>query len=261
MMYNLRRHDALARGGGRGDYSTFERSKSPARRRSSASAPASRPPSPAPPSPSHAIILPARRGRIYLLIAGVAIFTPAVVAALFFITLVVLLLASSHFGGCGGQADYRGRAALAPSYHAANCYGIWSSWANICSLCHQDETVFARDLCLVKHIYGGSDQLNALAPTTRRVNSASPAPGEWTRRNCKKESPANAAAVFDRRSKWKNALVAAARLMIRLNPYPSVSAVSLRANTARPPTPTVIRSLTRALEWTRLRSSLLNRAQ
>ena len=43
MMYNLRRHDALARGGGRGDYSTFERSKSPARRRSSASAPASRP--------------------------------------------------------------------------------------------------------------------------------------------------------------------------------------------------------------------------
>ena len=183
MMYNLRRHDALARGGGRGDYSTFERNKSPARRRSSASAPASRPPSPAPPSPSHAIILPARRGRIYLLIAGVAIFTPAVVAALFFITLVVLLLASSHFGGCGGQADYRGRAALAPSYHAANCYGIWSSWANICSLCRQDETVFARDLCLVKHIYGGSDQLNALAPTTRRVNSASPAPGEWTRRS------------------------------------------------------------------------------
>ena len=43
MMYNLRRHDALARGGGRGVYSTFERSKSPARRRSSASAPASRP--------------------------------------------------------------------------------------------------------------------------------------------------------------------------------------------------------------------------
>lgn len=158
MMYNLRRHDALARGGGRGVYSTFERSKSPARRRSSASAPASRPPSPAPPSPSHAIILPARRGRIYLLIAGVAIFTPAVVAALFFITLVVLLLASSHFGGCG-QADYRGRAALAPSYHAANCYGIWSSWANICSLCRQDETVFARDLCLVKHIQGfGSTQ-------------------------------------------------------------------------------------------------------
>ena len=43
MMYNLRRRDALARGGGRGYYSTFERSKSPApaRRRSSASAPAS----------------------------------------------------------------------------------------------------------------------------------------------------------------------------------------------------------------------------
>lgn len=143
MMYNLRRRDTLARGGGRGDYSTFERSKSPA-----ASAPSIigistslSPPSPAPPSPSHAIILPARRGRIYLLIAGVAIFTPAVVAALFFITLAVLLLASSHFGGCGGQADYRGRAALAPSYHAANCYGIWSSWANICSLCRQDETV------------------------------------------------------------------------------------------------------------------------
>ena len=53
------------------------------------------PHSPAPPSPGDAIILPARRGRIYMLFAGVAVFTPAAVAALLFTSLVVLLLASS----------------------------------------------------------------------------------------------------------------------------------------------------------------------
>ena len=74
-------------------YNTFGRSQSPsaARRGSSSSAPASLRSSPH----GTAIILPAKRGRVYLLLAGLAVFTPAAVAALLFTLVVVLLLASA----------------------------------------------------------------------------------------------------------------------------------------------------------------------
>ena len=79
-------------------YNTFERgrstSPSAARRVSSSSAPASLRSSPRG-SPGTAIILPAKRGRVYLLLAGLAVFAPAAVAALMFTALGVCLLGSS----------------------------------------------------------------------------------------------------------------------------------------------------------------------
>ena len=85
MRYNLR-----------SNYATFDgRSASPAHtRRKSSSAPTSLRSSPRG-SPGTAIILPAKRGRVYLLLAGLAVFTPAAVAALLFTLVVVLLLASA----------------------------------------------------------------------------------------------------------------------------------------------------------------------
>ena len=82
-------------------YNTFERGRSPspsaARRVSSSSAPASLVASPVPRSTGVVSILPGRRGRgqIELLIAGVAVFAPAAVAAFMFTALGVCLLGSS----------------------------------------------------------------------------------------------------------------------------------------------------------------------
>ena len=73
-------------------YNTFTRSASPIGARS---APVSLRSSPVAPTLGAVGILPARRGKIELLIAGVAVFAPAAVAALMFTALGVLLLGSS----------------------------------------------------------------------------------------------------------------------------------------------------------------------
>ena len=85
MRYNLR-----------SNYATFDgRSASPAHtRRKSSSAPTSLRSSPRA-SPGTATILPAKRGRVYLLLAGLAVFAPAAVAAFMFTALGVCLLGSS----------------------------------------------------------------------------------------------------------------------------------------------------------------------
>ena len=82
----------------RSNYATFDgRSASPAHtRRKSSSAPTSLRSSPRG-SPGTAIILPAKRGRVYLLLAGLAVFAPAAVAALMFTALGVCLLGSSTY--------------------------------------------------------------------------------------------------------------------------------------------------------------------
>ena len=73
-------------------YNTFPPSASPIGARS---APVSLRSSPVAPTLGAVGILPARRGKIELLIAGVAVFAPAAVAALMFTALGVLLLGSS----------------------------------------------------------------------------------------------------------------------------------------------------------------------
>ena len=94
MVYDLRPR-------GYGGYRTFDRGRSPspgaARRVSSSSAPASLVALPVPRSAGVVGILPCRRGRgqIALLIAGVAVFAPAAVAAFMFTALGVCLLGSS----------------------------------------------------------------------------------------------------------------------------------------------------------------------
>ena len=73
-------------------YNTFPPSASPIGARS---APVSLRSSPVAPTLGAVGVLPARRGKIELLIAGVAVFAPAAVAALMFTALGVLLLGSS----------------------------------------------------------------------------------------------------------------------------------------------------------------------